>query len=82
MEEDWNGGLYCGITLNWHYEEKYVDTAMPNYVPEQLLPYGRPPPKRAQHNPFEPIPINYVAKSDTIIHEDSRKLLGDSKKSI
>ena len=22
MEEDWNGGLYCGITLDWHYEKK------------------------------------------------------------
>ena len=45
MEEDWTGGLYCGITLDWHYEEKYVDIAMPDYVPKQLLIYGRPPPK-------------------------------------
>ena len=20
IEEDWTGGLYCGITLNWHYK--------------------------------------------------------------
>ena len=25
MEEDWNGGLYCGITLEWHYKEQYLD---------------------------------------------------------
>ena len=80
MEEDWTGSLYCGITLNWHYEKQYVDIAMPNYVPKQLLKSGRPPPKRAQHTPFEPRPINYGTKSDTIIHEDPGKLLGDSDK--
>ena len=80
MEEDWTGSLYCGITLNWHYEKQYVDIAMPNYVPKQLLTYERPPPKRAQHKPFEPRPINYGKKSDTIIHEDPGKLLGDADK--
>ena len=80
MEEDWTGGLYCGITLDWHYEEKYVDIDMPNYVPKQLLTYRKPPPKQAQHTPFEPRPINYRDKSDTIIHEDPGKLLGDSGK--
>ena len=53
---------------------------MQNYVPKQLLAYGRPPPKRAQHTPFEPRPTSYGAKSDTIIHEDPGKLLGDSDK--
>ena len=82
IEEDWNGSLYCGITLNWHYEEQYVDIAMPNYVPNQLLTYGRPSTKLAQHTPFEPRPINYGAKSDTIIHENPGNLLGDSEKII
>ena len=58
MEEDWTGSLYCGITLDWHYKKQYVDIAMPNYIPKQLLSYGRPPPKRAQHTPFEPRSIN------------------------
>ena len=39
MEEDWTGGLYCGITLGWHYEEQYIDIPMPNYVPKQILTY-------------------------------------------
>ena len=78
MEDDWIGSLYCGITLDWHYEKQYVDIAMPNYAPKKLLTYGRPPPKRAQHTSFEPRPRNYGAKSD--IHEDPGKLLGDSDK--
>ena len=53
---------------------------MPNYVPKQLLTYGRLLPKRAQHTPFEPRSINYGKKSDTIIHEDPGKLLGDANK--
>ena len=80
MEEDWNGGLYCGITLDRRYKKQYIDIAMPNYVPKQLLAYGRPPPKRSQHTPFKPRPINYGTKSDIIIHEDPVKLLVDSDK--
>ena len=80
MEEDWTGGLYCGITLDCHYKKQYIDIAMPNYVPKLLLTYGRPPPKLAQHTPFEPRPINYGNKSDTNIHEDPWKLLVDSDK--
>ena len=80
MEEDWTESLYFGITLDWHYKKQYVDIAMPNYVPKKLLIYGRPPPKRAQHTPFEPRPINYGTKSETIIHEDLGKLLEDADK--
>ncbi len=30
--EDWTGDLYCGISLDWHYDKQYVDTSMPTYV--------------------------------------------------
>ena len=53
---------------------------MPNYALKQLLTYGRPSPKRAQHTQFKPKPINYGTKSGTIIHEDPGKLLGDADK--
>ena len=29
---DWTGSLYAGITLNWNYDERWVDTSMPGYV--------------------------------------------------
>ena len=25
IETDWTGSLYCGITLEWNYEERWVD---------------------------------------------------------
>ena len=39
VEVDWKGELYCGIILNWHYDEGCVDISMPNYVKKQLLCY-------------------------------------------
>ena len=32
VEVDWNGVLYCRITLKWNYDDKYVDISMPDYV--------------------------------------------------
>jgi hypothetical protein len=29
---DWTGNLYCGLTLDWHYDDGYVDISMPGYV--------------------------------------------------
>ena len=37
MAKDWTGSLYCGITLDWHYEEGYVDISMPGYIKEYSL---------------------------------------------
>ncbi len=30
--ENWKGNLYCGISLTWNYDKRYVDIAMPAYV--------------------------------------------------
>jgi len=66
VEVNMSGGLYCGITLDWHYKDKYVDISMPNYVWKQLIKYKWDKPKRAQHCPFEPNPVHYGRKSDEI----------------
>ena len=31
VEVDWNGSLYCGITLNWNCKDRYVDIFIPSY---------------------------------------------------
>ncbi|KAL7524620.1 hypothetical protein ACHAXR_000652, partial [Thalassiosira sp. AJA248-18] len=54
VKVDWKGELYCGISLDWHYEQGYVDIAMPNYVRKQLLRYAHEHPRRPQHCPYEP----------------------------
>ena len=59
VEVDLSRSLYCGITLDWQYRDKYVDISMPNYVQKQLEKYKWNKPKRAQHCPFEPNPVHY-----------------------
>ena len=54
MEVDLKGKLYCGISLEWNYKDKYVDLSMPNYTQKQLNRYGWKKPKRPQHCPYEP----------------------------
>ena len=57
---------YCGITLDWHYDQQYVDISIVNNILNQLAKYKQPPPKKPQYCPFEPKPINYGKQSDTI----------------
>ena len=45
VEIYWKGKLYCGITLDWHYDAKYVKILMPNYVHKQLIRYKPNPPR-------------------------------------
>ena len=80
MDVDLEGKLYCGISLEWNYEDKYVDLSMRNYVQKQLDRYGWKKPKRPQHCPYEPAPVKYGAKSDEIIHEKELPLLDKEEK--
>ena len=58
-EKDGTGSLNYGITLDWHYDQGYVNIAMINYVQKQLVKYKQPPPKRPQNCPFQPNPVHY-----------------------
>ena len=80
MEVDWDGSLYCGITLDWDYANYHVDISMPKYVQKQLLRFNWSKPKRNQDTPWDPVPINYGRKSDKIIHEKPSPPLGKAEK--
>ena len=32
VAKDWTGGIYCGVTLKWNYDDRYMDIAMPGYI--------------------------------------------------
>ena len=71
METDWTGGLYhlyCGITLEWNEEQRYVDIFMPSYVKQKLIEYEHISLKRAHYCPYQPNPIKYGKNSDQITH--------------
>ena len=50
IEVDREGKLYCGISLEWNYEQNYVDISMPSYV-KKNLPNMPIPPKIAGDTP-------------------------------
>ncbi len=62
LDVDWEGSLYCGISLSWDYKNRTVDLSMPKYVHKQLLKYKHTTPKRKQNCPYSPNPIKYGAK--------------------
>lgn len=35
IDVDWNGALYCGVTLDWDYIRRHLDISMPKYVPQK-----------------------------------------------
>ena len=80
VEIGWNGKLYCGITLDWHYDANYVNISMSNYVHKQLIGYKPDPPRRPQYSPYEPKPIHYGKQSDDIFVEPDSPLLGHADK--
>jgi hypothetical protein len=59
---DWDGSLYCGLTLDWHYADGYVDISMPGYVTRALSKFQHPAPKRSQHAPHQWIETVYGSK--------------------
>jgi hypothetical protein len=62
VSEDWEGTLFCGITLAWDYENKTVNRSMPGYMAKVLLKFQHPQPKHPEHQPAKHNPPQYEAK--------------------
>jgi hypothetical protein len=67
---DWEGKLFCGITLDWNYKMGHVDLSVPGYVERKLIKYGHPKPARPQHSPYQAAPIEYGAKVQQPVPSD------------
>ena len=50
---DWEGILYCGITLKWDYTRHTVNLSMPGYINAALPKYQHPEPHKPQHAPYQ-----------------------------
>ena len=59
---DTTGALYCGLTLAWNYDKRYVDVSMPGYVHKALQRFHHPPPSKPQHSPHRWEEPTYGAK--------------------
>ena len=49
---DWEGKLYCGITIKWNHTKIYVDISMPGLLKEYLCQFCHETPIKPQHQPY------------------------------
>ena len=46
--EDWDGGKFIGLTLDWDYENGEVHVLMPGYIEKALKSFQHPPQTRTK----------------------------------
>ena len=58
ISTDFTGRNYCGLTIDWEYDQGYVDISMPGYVHKALDKFQYEP-KLPQYSPHEFVRPNY-----------------------
>jgi hypothetical protein len=73
LTEDWTGGLYCGITLEWDYVYvgRTVDISMPGYIKMKLQEYEHIMPKKLQTCPYLPELKKFGTEAQAPLPNDS-----------
>jgi hypothetical protein len=77
ISSDWNGGAYCGLTLDWDYNKRTVDLSIPGYIKAALHTYQHAAPARPEHAPHTWNPPIYGAKTQFVNDETSSPALSD-----
>ena len=57
VTEDWSGSKYVGVTLDWDYNKRTLETSVPGYVKSALKSLQHPAPAKPQHAPAKAAPI-------------------------
>ncbi len=70
IDVDWEGKLYCGITLEWDYKNKHVDISMPGYI-KKLLQRFKHECTKLQHSPYQALPKKYGKDAQLPLPTDS-----------
>ena len=77
---DDKGHKFCGLTLDWDYEEKKVHVSMPEYVTNALRRFQHEKPTKPQDQPYPHTPKKYGAKQQFAEPEDTSPLLTKDEK--
>ena len=80
VSEDWEGKLYCGITLEWNYNQRWVDISMPGYIKQLRQRYEHLSPKKMQHSPYRAQPKIYGAAAQNSMPPDDSPLINEERK--
>lgn len=73
---DLSGKSYCGLDIDWNYDEGWVDISMPKFVKNTLDKLQHSPPLKSQHSPHDCIIPRFstqpqIASSDNCLHIDT-----------
>ena len=79
MLVDWEGKLYCGITLEWNYEEAFLDISMPGYIDKLRARYKYEMPSWLQHSPYKAPPKVYGKAAQSTIPDDVTAKLDEKR---
>jgi hypothetical protein len=74
---NWTGKLYCGLALDWHYNEGYANISMPGYYVTRALNHLTP--LRPQHAPHQWIEPTYGSRKPQNPTPDSKAQLLDKQ---
>ena len=64
VKVDWTGRNFLGYTLDWNYEQGFIDLSMPKYVPKMLSHLNYTPSPKPQYSPHECFGVKYSKKGD------------------
>ena len=62
VDIDWNGNQFCGVHLDWDYNQRTCSLSMPGYVTNALHKFQHPPLKKAQDSPYPTTAKQYRVK--------------------
>ena len=83
IAEDWEGDLYCGITLDWDYEKRTLDISLPGYIKKVLQRFEHTDPTKPQNCPYQPNPRKYGKEAqDPLPPDNSERLDLDGTKKV
>jgi hypothetical protein len=77
ISSDWNGTAYCGLTLDWNYQDRSVDLYMPGYIKSAPHKYQHPVPARPEHSPHMWNPPIYCAKTQFVSDPTPSPVISD-----
>ena len=61
---DWTGKDFLGFSLDWNYDNGYVDLQMPKYVPKMMKKLNYTPSSQPQYSPHEYTTFQYSKIGD------------------
>jgi hypothetical protein len=75
ISSDWKCSAYCGLTLEWDYNNRTLDLSMQGYIKEALQKYQHPAPMRPEHAPHKCNPPVYDAKAQYVEDDNNSPAL-------